>query len=209
MTTTDPIDEAGARAARMLAADTEFAQAVSRAEINRLITVGKLIPAERLMLGPGLELTPAGRLARLEAAVTEAIGFLDTDDAKVDEALIALMAAHAPLPGEQAQDTQPEPEPDGDADEPAPTPRKTPAKKAPAKTAAKKAPAKKAAAAKKTGARSTRIETKSASQPSTMPNDPDTEYRCGRCQTVVDLDVAKLSYIRTRMILCRNEDWSK
>lgn len=91
-----------------LAADTKFAAHVAKTEIERQIEAGELVPISRLQLGGGLELTPMGRVATLEAAIAAALELLDSDEADKLDALRAVLteareAKPAPAPAAKAK----------------------------------------------------------------------------------------------------------
>ena len=79
-----------------LAADEKFVAHVAKAEIDRRVAAGELVPIGRLQLGGGLELTPMGRVAALEGAVSSALALLDADLPNMADAVRAVLAPALP-----------------------------------------------------------------------------------------------------------------
>lgn len=90
------VREAAERLIGFISNDDVLANHVAEGLIDSRVAAGKLIPVEKLQLGPGLTLAPAGRIPELEAAVAAAIQALDGDKPRVDEALVALHKVTAP-----------------------------------------------------------------------------------------------------------------
>lgn len=206
-----------------LASDPAFAAHVARAEIDRLVAAGDMIPRERLQLGPGLELTPVGRLAEVEAALAKALNALDQDTPDVDVALGVLLdvlpedeGSAAPTEDSDGNETKGRAAPE-DSDEarhvPEDSDSRPPGMAAPEDSDAKaedsanadEKPAK-TPAKKTTGSRRSRelVKKTKDGRPTAMPTD-DVEHHCAHCGTLVEFEVAKMSWIKNREVRCTDD----
>lgn len=160
--------------------------AVSQAEIDRLVAAGELIPRERLQLGPGLELAPMGRMADLEHAIIDALEYIEAN--KPRKALQALWKVMPPPADEAGPGDE---EPGDDAEPEATEPPPGPAAEQPQ------------ADEQPQQDQETENEPSTAALPRRAAPDPDEPQTCQTCGTDTDYDQALMSYTRFRLVLCR------
>jgi hypothetical protein len=171
-----------------LAGDPEFAAHVAQAEVDRLVANGSLIPRERLQLGPGLELTPVGRLSTVEDALLKALAALEQETPDVDAALVALSAVAVVADDDEA-DPEDEDTDDVEDDDVEVKPEPDPAKAR--KPAAKKSGTRRSEVVKKT----------SDGRPVAMPTE-DEIHHCTICGEVAPYPISKMSWIKGREVRC-------
>lgn len=182
-----PVLDAAVRLIETLAGDPSFVDAVAEDEIKRRVAAGLLVPIERLQVAAGLSLTPAGRLEQLEAATRVVVDRwmnVGADSGWTDEER-ALMVAIRQLSGvlgyeedEQpiADDEDETPEVDVEDDD-------VPSGGIPDEV---------------------EDEQPTPQSRSALPEIGDTGP-CERCdEPIVEPEQARLSYIRTREVLCRS-----
>lgn len=160
-----------------LAADEKFVAHVAKAEIERRVAAGELVPISRLQLGGGLELTPMGRVAALEGAISSALALLDAELPNMADAVRAVLTHAHPAnatPDPSTPTKLATPKPISGSPEPAevvdPTP---PAKEVP-----------------------------DDGRPAGMVA-PGGEAKCDWCQVAIDSEQANLGMVRFRTLLCK------
>lgn len=191
--------QAGDRLIAAVLAEPAIIDAVSKTRIDSLVEAGHLIPSERLVLGPGFELTPRGRLAELEEAIIEALDLLEADDGR--KAMMALLKVMPDPEPDQVEDQGPgskdpvdvdadpvaDPEPEAPEDDDEDGPESAIAAALAGLTAGPDEPEPEPAA---TG------------RPNGMPG-PDDIEPCAVCGDGVPFDQSSMSWIRFRRVLCR------
>lgn len=159
-------------------------EAITSAEVQRLVDEGELIPRERLQIAGGLELAPAGRIAALEDAILSALDLLEENKpAKAMNALLGVM------PDPEPEEAEAEAGAEGD-EEDAEAPAEGTSEEEPEREPERAEPA---APAKTDG------------RPEGMP-EPDEVSTCEVCgREDVDFAQAAMSYTRFRKRLCRED----
>lgn len=207
---TSPVSEAGsaaaaAAAARLvetLAGDAEFVAAVAEAEITRRVAAGDLVPRARLEVAPGLEITPRGRVTRLENALRALCSEITTRAELLAKAgCVDLVKAATRLQDEVSDAAAVEPEP-----EPSPPPRRrrtpTAAAKPKAKPRPRPKPAAKTAPVPAPPSPPAPTAEKRATIRPAMP-EPTDHPPCDACGTTIDEDgQALISFAMFKRPLC-------
>lgn len=123
----DPIIVAARQLVETLAADPSFVTEVAETEIERRIQAGRLIPAERLQVAPGLTLVPVGRVEELEAFLEKVLDLTEPLPDDMKEQGAALLAqpviepAAAPTPADDDEGDEVDEAPD-ESETPPPAP---------------------------------------------------------------------------------------
>lgn len=182
--------EAAERLITALVDDEAFASFAAEAKIAADVAAGLLVPAEKLSIGGGLVLAPAGRIAELERAVQGAIAALSLDTPSVDDALLALHMATPASEPEPTADT----EPAGDTKEAAPD--EAPDEPEPEEKHDKRLGGKR-------GPKAVELEVEKTGRPVGQP-DPTVDHPCADCDVMVPGKQASLVWSRFRRVLCED-----